>query len=271
MVKYKHILIFALCLTTLLGSSGHIKEFYGGRNIIVNIADNNSSYIAFTCQDTVHYLNKGDSFYSMMITNNLGKDAEFYLSSPQDMLTFSNPTYISDGDSEMITATYNGDQGDHEIPINVYAVWDGGSATLRTCSVHVVCSKAEIEKILLKGNTTVPLKTKEFWTFRILVKSYGDAKNYTIKDTIPGEFEIASISASSGNYLITQTGKAKHVMWYVKVTDEEYLDVTIYTTKNPAGKQEFTSEGYYSLNDGAEIIELGIKSNPIYVRAMGDG
>jgi len=271
MVKFRHVFIFALCLTTLLGSSGHIKEFYGGRNIIVNIADNNSSYIAFTCQDTIHYLNKGESFSAMTITNNLGKDANFYLSSPNDMLTFSNPISVSDRDSKIITATYNGYKGDHEIPIYVYAVWDGGSATLRTCSVHVVCSKVEIEKILLEGNTTVPIKTKEFWTFRILVKSHGDVKNYTVKDTIPGEFEIDSISASSGNYSITQTGRAKHITWYVEVAYEEYLDVAVYTAKNPAGKQEFTSEGFYTLNDGAEIVELGVKSNPVYVEAVGDG
>jgi len=139
MVRFRLALIFALCLTTLLGSSGHIKEFHGGRNIVVNIAENDSAYIAFTCQDTVYNLSVGDSFSPMVITNNLGEDADFYLSTPNDMLTFSNPISIRDGDSETVTATYNGGTGDHVIPIDVYAVWDGGSATLRTCYVHVVC------------------------------------------------------------------------------------------------------------------------------------
>jgi len=49
-----------------------------------------------------------------------------------------------------------------------------------------------------------------------------------------------------------------------------YIDITIYTRKNPAGKQEFTSCGEYPLNEGAEIAGYDIISNSLTVTAICD-
>ncbi len=265
-------LIVVLSLTMLLGSSGNLREFYGGRNVIVNISYNNSSYVAFACPEITFHLQDGDDAGVIVLTNNIGKDADFYLYSDSDMLVFSNPTHLANRETKRISATYNGGYGDYEIPLRIHAEWDGGSADIDGCNVHVVCYPVELEKVLLSGNMSVKTHTLEYWTFRITLKNYGSGDNFTVRDTIPAEFNVSSVYPSSGTYTVESgsgnMGSTK-LNWYVHVGsgEEEYIDVTVYTRLNPAGKQEFTSPGDYNLNDGAEIVGLSVKSSDIVVHA----
>ena len=266
----KLLLILAATLVLVLGSSGNFREYYGARGVAVSIADNNSSYISFECPEVTLYLKSGDSTGVISIKNNLGEDVELYLYTPNDILTFSNPTFLYAGEEKLIEAKFRGDQGEYTIPIDIEAFWANGSAKIPACSVKVVDYTVKIRKILLSGNTTVPLFTREVWKFRIIVESSaGD--NYTILDTIPAEFEVLSIAASGGSYTTHHPGAGRScvtkIVWDVYVEGTEFLDVTIATKHNPAGKQEFTSSGSYNLNDGAEIKRLGIVSNPIIVNA----
>ncbi|ADB57851.1 hypothetical protein [Archaeoglobus profundus] len=266
-------LIIIVSLTMLLGSSGNLREFYGGRNVIVNISCNNSSYVAFTCPEITFHLQNGDNTDVIMLTNNIGKDADFYLYSTNNMLVFSNPIHLVNRETKWISATYNGGYGDHIIPLRIHAEWDGGSADIDACNVHVVSYPVEIKKVLLSGSLNVKTHTLEYWTFRITLKNYGCGDYFTVKDTIPAEFNVSSVNPSNGTYTICEHNCGKmsstKLNWYVYVGsgEEEYMDVTVYTRLNPAGKQEFTSPGDYNLNDGAEIVGLGIKSDSLVVHA----
>ncbi len=262
----KLMLILVATLVLVLGSSGNFREYYGARGVAVSIAENNSSYISFECPEVTLYLSSGDSTGVIRVSNNLGEDAELYFSTPDDILTFSNPTFLYAGEEKLVEAEFWGGHGEYTIPIDIEAFWANGSARIPACSVKVVDPAVKIKKILLSGNTTVPLFTREVWKFRILVESSaGDS--YTILDTIPAEFEVLSITASNGSYTTNYRGHATKIEWEVYVDGTEFMDVTVATKCNPAGKQEFTSQGSYDLNDGAEIKGLGIVSNPIIVKA----
>ncbi len=266
----KLLIILAATLVLVLGSSGNFREYYGARGVAVSIADNNSSYIGFECPEIALYLANGDSAGVISVKNNLGEDAELYFSTPNNLLVFSNPTFLYAGEEKLVEAEFRGSQGEYTIPIDIEAFWDNGSARIPACSVKVVDPVVRISKVLLSGNTTVPLFTREVWKFRILVES--DAgENYTILDTIPAEFEVLSIAASDGSYTTHHPGTGRScttkIVWDVYVEGTEFMDVTIATKHNPAGKQEFTGPGSYNLNDGAEIKGLGIVSNPIIVKA----
>ncbi len=262
----KLILILAATLVLVLGTSGNFREYYGARGVAVSIADNNSSYVAFDCPEITLYLQSGESSGVISVKNNLGEDAELYFSTPDDILTFTNPTFLYAGEKKLVQAEFRGDHGEYIIPIDIEAFWANGSARIPACSVKVVNPMVKISKILLEGNTAVPLYEREVWTFRILVESeLGD--NYTVLDTIPAEFEVLDIFASSGSYTQNYHGRSCEIVWNVHVDGSEYMDVTVATKLNPAGKQEFTSPGSYNLNDGAEIKGLGIVSNPIIVNA----
>ena len=263
----KLILILVATLVLVLGASGNFREYYGARGVAVSIADNNSSYIAFECPEITLYLQSGESSGVISVRNNLGEDAELYFSTPDDILAFTNPTFLYAGEKKLVEAEFTGDQGEYTIPIDIEAFWANGSARIPACSVKVVDPLVKISKILFEGDTEVPLFEREVWTFRILVESEIEG-NYTILDTIPAEFEILDITASSGSYSQNHHGRSCEIVWNVHVEGTEYMDVTVATKLNPAGKQEFTSPGSYNLNDGAEIKGLGIVSNPIIVNAV---
>jgi len=262
----KILLILALTLLFAIGASGNFREYYGWRSVAFNVAENESSYIAFECPEMTLYLKNGESTGVILVKNNLGEDVELYFYSPDDILTFSNPTFLYVGEEELVNAEFRGGTGEYIIPIDIEAFWANGSAKIPACNVKIFNMPVRISKILLSGSTEVPLFEREVWTFRILVESETGG-NYTVLDTIPAEFEVLGIDVSSGSYTLIHHGRSCKIVWEVHVDGSEFMDVTIATKLNPAGKQEFTSPGRYNLNDGAEIKETGAVSNPIIVNA----
>lgn len=94
--------------------------------------------------------------------------------------------------------------------------------------------------------------------------------------------KLLEYERSQGNLDVIKKGKGKmgatHLTWLVgNLTGDAELTMRIATRQNPAGKQEFTSPGNYSLNDGAwlkaiscstgEKIEEG-PTSPIIVTAL---
>ena len=140
----------------------------------------------------------------------------------------------------------------------------------------VILSGPKIRKILLSGNTAnVPLKTYQEWVFQIEVKNSGTAQNLTIKDVIPGEFDVDlnRTSASKGSYNFTRHGKSDHLEWNVELGPGEgaHMNITISTRwvkTGKGGKWEFTSCGSYNLNEGARIVEYGTVSNSLVVSTV---
>ncbi|NJE42848.1 hypothetical protein [Thermococcus sp. GR6] len=288
------ILTFALASLILMGSSGTFVSFDATREVRVNVVPHEEEYIGFLCEDD----------YAAIVEVDVNSETDFdaltvrnYLNEMKDVWIWLQPDYSNlPSEVDMFVETENGvermiapedeytfsghvtvgdiEPGEYVIPITMYAHWEGGDAIISTCPIKlIITSGPTIEKELLSGDLVVPTHTYEEWTFRITVTSPGAARNLTIKDVIPGEFEIKNISPSTGSYYVIQHGASHHIYWDVKVEADgsEYLDVTIYTKLNPAGIQEFTSCGDYILNDGAEIKGYDITSDGITVTAECGG
>ena len=133
----------------------------------------------------------------------------------------------------------------------------------KTCDL--LCNLT-INKTLIEGDLVVPLYTKVNWILNITVTNNGvyNQTNVTVKDTIPGEYYVVSTDPTD-NVTITQTGSAHHITWKVGTLEpgeSKTLLVNITTKKNPAGKQEFTTCGNYSLNEGAEVESDQCEAGP---------
>ncbi len=288
-------LIFLLASLMLIGSSGTFVQFTGNRDVKMDVVSHDEEYMAFSCIGN----------YSGTVMAEKNSTVEFnaltvfnYLNELQTAWVTLVPDYSAlPGEVTMWIETENGSHiavnsensytfsgsvnvgdapvGEYEIPIQMYAYWNRGDASISTCPLRLIITEGpRIEKILLEGNTTVPTHTYEEWKIRILVTNGGIARNMTIRDTIPNEFDIDlnRTSASAGSYEFIGAGNgsgATKLTWNVSLGSEEsaYLDMLVYTKLNPAGKQEFTSCGRYALNEGAEIRELGLKSNSLWVNA----
>ncbi len=262
-----------ISLVLILGSSGNFREYYGERGAFLRISDNSTSYIAFECPAGVITVKSGETFAVMNVTNNLNEGADFYFTSADDLIEFSNPIYLESGETATVYGVFKGGAGNFTVPVTITALWANGSALIEGCSVEISDPVMKLEKILISGNKSVQTGVREFWTFRILLESYGIYDEITVKDTIPAEFEIISINASNGNYSLYHPGNgmmgATKLVWVVDGGGVEYIDVTVATKLNPAGKQEFTSSGIYYLNEGAEIKGCSVKSNEIQIEVHG--
>lgn len=154
--------------------------------------------------------------------------------------------------------------GTYNASFKIYAEFENGSAEIFTiCSSEITVESPGqmISKVLLSGKKVVETHTRENWTFMISVEN--PRQNSTVKDTIPGEFNIVSYSATTGTVTIKTVGKVKQIFW--TLSESGNLTMTIETALNPAGKQEFTSTGCYYLNEGAELD--GMKTDSIIVCA----
>ncbi|AIF70243.1 hypothetical protein PAP_09325 [Palaeococcus pacificus DY20341] len=287
------ILVMLLSSLMVIGSSGTFIYFEAGREVKVAVVPHDKEYLSFMCYEeyaatVVMEKNSNLTFDALTVGNYLNelKSVWVRLYPNYSGLPVNMDVWIEteDGVEREIASedkyTFMGNvsvgdvpAGEYIIPLEFYAHWDGGDAEITTCPIRIiVVGDPTIEKILLEGNTTVPTHTYLEWKFRILVTNHGIERNLTIKDVIPGEFGVDEnrTSASKGVYAFTPHGKSTHLEWNVTLEAEEsaYIDITIYTRKNPAGKQEFTSCGDYPLNDGATIKEYDITSNSLVVTAI---
>ncbi len=263
-----------LSLILLIGASGNFREYDGERGTILQVAENNTSYVAFNCPETEIVVKNGETFAVMTLTNNLMERADFYIESQGDLIEFDNPTSIDSGKSEIIYGTYNGDGRNYSIPTTIKVQWINGSASVDSCTVNISYPLPELEKTLINGNQTVKTGVKETWTFRIALTNYGEKETYTVTDSIPAEYEVVNVTPSSGTITLEHPGNGKmgatKLKWIVTAEDVEYVYVTVSTKLNPAGKQEFTCSGFYILNSGAEIKGYGITSNSITLNVEDD-
>ncbi len=288
------IITLALASLILVGSSGTFVSFEASREVKVQVVPHENEYLGFDCEDEYAAVvevgpHSETDFDALTVRNYLNEMKNVWIRLDPDYSDLPGNVDMfvetEDGTERMIASedeyTFAGHvsvsdvvPGEYVIPVTMYARWNGGDAVIETCSIKlIVRGGPTIEKELISGDLEVPTHTYEQWTFRITVTSPDVARNLTIKDVVPGEFDIDSIVPSAGTYSVAQTGAAHHITWNVEVPADgsAHLDVTIHTKLNPAGKQEFTSCGEYPLNEGAEIVDYDIKSNGINVTAKCDG
>ncbi|AEK73022.1 hypothetical protein GQS_05610 [Thermococcus sp. 4557] len=288
------LITIALASLVIVSSSGTFVSFGATREVKVQVVPHEQEYLGFDCEDG----------YAAVIEVNTNSELDFdaltvrnYLNDMKDVTITLHPDYsglpaevtmfieTEDGAARTLASeeeyTFfgnvtvgNAEPGEYIIPVDMYATWNGGDASISTCPIKLIIKGGPtIEKELLSGPLELPTHTYAEWTFRITVTNPGEEQTLTIKDVIPGEFEIESIDPSAGTYTVTQTGAAHHITWEVHLGAGEsaHMNVTVYTKLNPAGKQEFTSCGDYILNEGAELVEYGITSESITVHATCEG
>ncbi|NJE11213.1 hypothetical protein [Thermococcus sp. MAR1] len=271
----------------IAGSSGNFRGYTSNRTAWVSVVSGENSSIAYRCIENplVVEVDEGVEFVAITVENRMDVPLSVHIAgdfsnlppdatgSVEGTIKTINPGEAIQFEGE-IESTSSISEGPYEVPITIYADWDGGNARIDACSIWVTFNGGPtIRKDLLTGELEVPAHTYQQWTFRISVTSPELARNLTIKDVVPGEFDIDSIVPSAGTYSVVQTGAAHHITWNVEVPADgsAHLDVTIHTKLNPAGKQEFTSCGEYPLNEGAEIEGYEIRSDGINVTAICDG
>ena len=133
-----------------------------------------------------------------------------------------------------------------------------------------------ITKEKISGPDIVVTHTPYNWTLRITLTNTGGspAQGVVVYDVIPAEFGVAEYWASEGTASFVQSGDGElgstSLTWIIGILSpgrEAVLEFTISTILNPAGKQEFTSPGIYSLNDGAWVTWV----DPVSGLKLSDG
>lgn len=306
-------ILAALVLGALLlvGSSGNFRKYESTREITVSIVPHDQEYMGFECEDGYAAVvlvtsNSEIDFEALNITNNLlgNTDVDVTLYPDYSALPSGlgvsvetddgNPLTLSPGEEHTFMGHVSAggvDPGEYVVPVDMYATWEGGGASISMCPMKfVVVGEPRIEKVLLSGNTTdIPMKTYQEWTFQIVVTNpTGDELDLTVKDTIPAEFNVSlpGTGASAGTYEFRAANQgggngngngnahpATKMEWNVTVPagGSEHMNVTIFTRVNHGNQQEFTSCGNYNLNDGAEIVGYGIVSNSLEVSVACSG
>ncbi len=122
--------------------------------------------------------------------------------------------------------------------------------------------KLSIDKIKTSGPDEVFTHTKYGWVLQITVANTGDSDvlDVVVHDVLPAELELIDFTITTGVLIYGPNGVGQvgstSLTWNIgtMAADEIHtLELVISTKPNPAGKQEFTSPGTYSLNDGAWV------------------
>lgn len=236
------------------------------------IVEPEEAYIGYICENVDIRIRCGGGTWEgtiLRVYNNMNETIHVVVSLKEEIggVKIKNSEFdLAPMSMEEVVAKVSLPPGSYNISFVLSAEFKNGSAKILTiCSSEIdveKTTKPKISKSLLSGKTVVKTHTKESWTFVISVEN--PKEDSTVKDVIPGEFNIVSYSATTGTVSINTVGKAKHVFWALSESGE--LTMTIETALNPAGKQEFTSPGWYYLNEGAELD--GMKTLPIKVYAI---
>ncbi|MFN3384720.1 MAG: hypothetical protein ACK401_07480 [Archaeoglobaceae archaeon] len=264
------LILIALAMAFQLNSD--FNSYYAERENRNAVVEPKDAYIGYTCENVRITIRCGSDVWEgtiLRIYNNMNESihATVSLTEEIDGIEIKNGEFdLAPSSMKEIVARVSLPAGVYYVQFTISAEFENGSAEILTvCSSEILVenvTKPKISKTLLSGKTVVKTHTKETWTFVISVEN--PKENSTVKDVIPGEFNIVSYSATAGSVSITTTGKAKHISWTLSESGD--LTITIETALNPAGKREFTSPGRYYLNEGAELD--GVKTSPIIVYAI---
>jgi hypothetical protein len=121
----------------------------------------------------------------------------------------------------------------------------------------------ELKMVKISGEDEVYTHTYNEWEIEIEVVnpnelSYSDI---VVIATLPAEIDCLEYEISHGTLEIAKHGKGKsgsrELHWWIDALEDNEVAtciLTLYTLKNPANKQEFTSSGEYVIIEGAVLI-----------------
>jgi PKD repeat protein len=143
-----------------------------------------------------------------------------------------------------------------------------------TVTVAALPASLEISKVKISGIDEGVTHTYYEWVLQISVTNVGGraATDVEVRDMLPAELGLLELVASNGEAISFVTGtralppsntigpvRSTHITWTIDSMapgETETLTMRICTRLNPAGRQEFTSPGVYSLNDGAWLTAV---------------
>ena len=119
-----------------------------------------------------------------------------------------------------------------------------------------------LDIVQISGDDEVLTHTLSIWEVQITVFNPHEWKfeEIMVTTTLPAEIECTSHTLAQGELEISKHGKgesgSKGLEWEIGTLEEEseaVLTLSLSTTLNPAGKQEFTSPGEYIIIEGASL------------------
>jgi len=144
------------------------------------------------------------------------------------------------------------------------SVWDAGVSVKTTFEVPPELSFTKTAEAVTSNITTLPdgtfkVPNKQYaeWQVRIELTSDSTINSVIVTDNFGGEFGVELISVSRGSVDFEYQGETHKVQLEWTIGDNfsgtATLLLKVYTDKNSAGKQEFTSSGTHILNSGSVL------------------
>jgi|Deesub1362A_J573_1020465.scaffolds.fasta_scaffold00018_196 hypothetical protein len=273
------IILFAGISGGFAGINSDFAWYMTERSSLVYVAPCENAFISFEGGNLTVLID--DSTYGelVVIGNKMNRtmDMEIFFegwSGPQTDLSISDISPDSftllPGETEDIygevEAGENAVAGTYYAYFRIVSEWSDGEAEVNTSDcpleIRVIDPNLDLRKELLYGETEdLHTNTSYEWGLRLYVNNSGmvDMTDIEIKDVIPGELELISLSPSKGSTDSETHGSSTHITWTLDLVSGEgaYLDMVIETREKEVGhgmkKCGFTSPGDYCLNEGAEV------------------
>jgi PKD repeat protein len=154
--------------------------------------------------------------------------------------------------------------GDYSVSLKVIdndgaVAYDTATVVVREQEQQPEPGALELSKTMISGDDEVFTHTYSEWTLEVTLSNPGGSSVFDIvvSDVLPAEFDLIGYELSQGTLTVHKNHDKMNptfLTWSVgtlRPGDDAVLTVTIGTTENPAGKQEFTSPGTYVINEGA--------------------
>ncbi len=287
MRKFILITTFLLGLLLIVGSSGNFRAYTASRSAEFEVVGGSDSYIAYRCLSEPVPVNasSGVEFTAITVENLMDRPITFHVegnySSLPDGLSGSvnGSTYtLEPGESVTIGGSFSADDdvddGTYEVPLTVYAEWDGGSAELKDCSMY---AKVEKPTYVLRKAIVGDVYNYTVWnwysiTLQLNFTNNGPEGDFVIKDFIPyprsAFYIVHHPEASSGDadmhFRVGHCGCwGWLIVWHVHVAHGETV------TLNIPMSVIFYCPRDYVLNCGAHLCGTDVVSNKITVHVTG--
>ena len=176
------------------------------------------------------------------------------------------------GDTFQLSEAYEGLLDDVRIYNRVLT-----EAEVKLLATDVTIEKTEEDRQEISGDGDSDIEVGEIWEFTLKITvtntGPGTLTNVFVKDPLPAEFKVTDTNPTDGVVFVDTKGRTEKpfIEWTIANLPPgmEMLTFVIQTDQNPKGHQEYTSPGFYDLNDGATLtttiveVPIKIKSNAL--------
>ncbi|WP_297074116.1 hypothetical protein [Thermococcus sp.] len=284
MRKFVLPITFLLGLLFIVGSSGNFRAYTTSRSVEFGVVSGDNSYIAYRCLSDPVPVNSssGVEFTAVTVENLMDRPITIHVESDGSSLPpglsagVDGSTYtLEPGQSASIGGNFsagnNAGEGIYEVPLTVYAEWDGGSARIGDCSMYASVERPTyvLRKAIVGRVYVYPVGEWNSITLQLNFTNNGEEGDFVIKDSIPNPswrafYVVGLPRPSSGRADLMMNHchcgcSGWTIVWRVHVARGETV------TLNMPMEAIFFSPGSYILNCGAHLCGTDVVSNKITV------